>query len=309
VLRQTTPEVWALTPHASASSEPVVLRVPAGPPEWIEQANLHFQKMLTQRRGKLYEDDRLALEMSVTPPMQSMSSSRPVISFELAVLNQGAHPLHDVNLHAQGVDGAPFQLRIEPKQGTNAAGVLWPKQQAKYWGELEIRDVFEAWPHVVLSYLLSDNLSCRLRLRLPLTIMRLMSPARLSKERFLSLWSSGELAHHEVAFVCGVRSDVFGAGAPFSWARCLEFSGALHHVPGLDESQGGVVLVGSFPQAQGNTLEVLVRAELSNQSLHGVPGQQSRSTPHCRVSVRTASHIVGQAVAKVILEVLSDGRD
>merc|ERR1711971_770358 len=100
---------------------------------------------------------------------------------------------------------------------------------------------------VIFSYLLADNLSCKAMLRLPLAVTRLLSPARLDKHKFMQLWDSSELAHHEVAFICGVREELLAIGMSVSLTKCLQFGGSLHCLPGLDETPGIAVLAAFWP--------------------------------------------------------------
>merc|ERR1712196_518900 len=119
----------------------------------------------------------------------------------MTIINRGGHSIHDVKLMAQRTDQADrFDLRLQPQSAEDASGML-SRRPLQYWGELEFDDVFETWPKVIFSYLLADNMSCKALIRLPLAITRLLSPARLEKERFIQLWQSAQLAHHEVAFV------------------------------------------------------------------------------------------------------------
>jgi len=317
VLRRSPPEVWRRTPHAAPTSGPPVLRAPAASSEWMERAEEAFRNLLVQRKGVLYRDDRVAIELN-TFGLPLGSSHRPVINFEFTVANQGGHSVHDVKLIHQkaAASAGSFELRVQPQSEQDAAGQL-ARRPLKYWGELEITGPYEIWPQVIFSYLLADNQSCKALLRLPLAVTRLLSPAKMDRERFLQLWESHELAHHEVAFVCHVRENLVHLGATFSLAKCLEFGGSMHCIPGLDETPGSAVLAALSPIGHGDEepAEVLVRAELAAPTGHiRLPGVTARSgggathAQQCRVAIRSASHTISRALGKVMLEVLSDSK-
>jgi len=258
VLRRTAQQVWSQTPHAAPTSGPAVLRTPPGSSEWLERAEANFRNLLVQRKGTLYRDDQVSIDMSTFgPPLGG--THRPVFNFELTITNRGGHSVHDVKLTAQqGGRGNACELRVQPQSAEDAAGML-SRRPLKFWGELEITDAFETWPQVAFSYLLADNMSCMAMIRLPLAVTRLLSPAKLDKQRFLQLWESSELAHHEVAFICTVREELLSIGVSFSFAKCLEFGGCLQCLPGLDESPGSAVLAGLWPMGRddGEPVEVL----------------------------------------------------
>jgi len=176
-------------------------------------------------------------------------------------------------------------------------------------GRLEVFGPFETVPQVDFSYLLPDNLGLQARLRLPLAITRLMSPAQLEDVSLVELWNSPGFGHTEVSVVCTVRGSLLNNGGPFAVWKSMELGGTFRCYPSItDDSGRGVILAASYPERSGSTLDVLVRGEL------GAPSQFEKKNGNsffgaetaCRLAVRSPSHPVNRAVAQVLLDMLCD---
>jgi len=308
-LPRSSSELWQRTAQVARPRGALLSQTPPAARECIERTNANFRNLLLKARGLLYEDQRVALEMSLGPV--ALGPGRPGFAFEIAVVNCGGHPIHEVRLGAKESAQAS-SLLIEAEARGGVAGVLWQQQRLRFHGRLEVYGPFEIGPQVELSYRLQDDLGFRACLRLPLAITRFMVPIRLAPSRVLELWASPDFAHAEVAIVCTVRNGLMGASAPFSVWKSLELGGVFCCLPGLDENPRGVVLASSYPQRQGTQCEVLVRAELGGPGHSGgmrygggkpLPLAEASA---CRVAIRSSSHLVNRALAQVILDVLCD---
>lgn len=289
--KRTSPEVWSRSVRVQGPPAVLVSRSPPASAECVERACYHFRSLLAQRRGALYEDEHVYIEMAVSG--DSSSSGARSCCFEFAVTNRTANTLQSVQIvPAEASAHRHFELR------TQAGGQsVRSRQRVCVKGVLEVMSPFEAAPQVDLSYLLPDNLCCRVRLRLPLSIARFMVPCLPSSSRFAELWGSPEFLQAEVTFVCPVRRAFLDAGGHFFYCKCLEMGGLFQSLPGLDESPSGVVLVSSYPQRGDLPAEVLVRTEL---------GEPRGEASACRVTIRSASYMVNRGLAQVFLDVLCD---
>lgn len=288
-------------------------RMPPATGEIITRTNANFRELFLTGRGALYEDDRVVMHLSMSA--QAGLGSRQSIAFEVTVLNRGScrSPLHDVGLRplGGGEGGAAFhdcELRIEAVGRSAACVQLGYQQQCVFRGRLDAFGPFGSGPRAELSYFLNDAQAVRVVIRLPFAITCLMAwPAqKLQPKRFLELWHSPEFQDTEMAIVCAVRRDLLGASALRAGAvwRCLEMGGTLCCVPGLfGKELCGMALASSYPERGGKPREVLVRAEL-----RGLFPERRFSSDWtlCHLSVRSASHLVNQALLQALVDVLCD---
>jgi len=228
------------------------------------------------------------------------------VELTITISNPGNHQLEHVCLTTPQTSqphACKLQLERLPKGPHNS---LPRQQQIVFQGQLEVFGPFELGPKVELSYLLPDDLCQKVCLRLPLAITRFMSGVNLEAGRFIELWESAQFAHTEVAVVCNISPALLqGMGASYSMSRYLELGGALCCLPCLDECTRSIALASSYPQHFGISKEVLVRVEL------GGPGGPTIARPYsepplCRISVRSASHLVNKALLNVMCELLCD---
>lgn len=302
------PEVWRRTPRMARPPGAIVSQTPPAHRSSLERTNSNFQNLMVSSRGPLYEDHNILTDMVVSPCRKG-ELGRPCIDFEIGILNRSSNSVHEVRLRtAESMRGLSCELQIEASSDmqANTGDTLRRQQHMCFRGRLEVFGPFDAMPQIDFSYLLPDNLGLQARLRLPLAITRLMSPAQLEATSLVELWNSPGFGHTEVSVVCTVRGSLLNSGGPFAIWKNMELGGTFRCYPSI--ADGGVVLAASYPERSGSTLDVLVRGEL------GAPSQFERKNGSsllgeetaCRLAVRSPSHPVNRAVAQVLLDMLCD---
>lgn len=305
-LPPTPADVWARTPRTEGAPSALTMRSPLAAPELVERVCANFRQLLTSHRGLLLEDDHVALELNF--PLSHEYCEPGGCACEIVVRNRGGRVLQGVAVVPVGSCGtddlassteSPVRLSVEDTSA-EPGGPLRPGQRSQFLCRVHMLSPFEVAPQVELSYLLHDDLACRSRLRLPLTVAKLMRSVQISGGELLEFWASPEFARAEVAFVCPARRPFLESGGLFLLDKCLELGGALHPMQGVDSHPQGAVLVGAFgPQQRGAETTVLVRAELGDPRSHG-------DVRACRVAVRSANYLINRGLAHAILDVLSD---
>lgn len=299
-LARSSPDMWARTPRVGQASPVLVLRTPPVQRGHMESIAANFRDLLVNRRGPLYEDDHISLEFVAS----SGDTGRDMHAFEFSLSNRGGHVLQQVQLFAVEASerSEAFRIQIVPPEGgpASSGSTLWPQQRTNFRGRFEVFGPFEVGPHIEVSYLLPDNLCCRARLRLPLTVLQSMAPIQLNTSRLFDLWNSTEFVQNELAFICSVRPAFAGAGGGFLLGKCLELGGVLCARPGVDEGPDGIVLAATYPQRGAAAPEALVRAEL------GAPSAGAHANCQCRIAVRSASYLVNRSLGAVLLDALCD---
>mmetsp|Transcript_13569 Transcript_13569/g.30904 ORF Transcript_13569/g.30904 Transcript_13569/m.30904 type:complete len:1175 (-) Transcript_13569:88-3612(-) len=324
---------WIRTPHMHRAPSAIAARIPTPAPALVQQADVLFRNMLGRQQGWFYEDEHLALAVSVGKPLVSRpQTSTAALRFEVLIANRGRHPIHKVLLQPgpqnplYGVRGSgltlvEMQIQADPMGGQNATfsgrhgHPLSPGHKLNFRGELKARGPFEAGPQIELSYLLPDDQQCRSRLRLPITVARFMAPAQqVNAARFIALWTSEAYAQSEVAFLIPVRDALLESGATFAHGHLLELHGVFCPVPGVDESPWAATLASLYLQRSARP-EVLVRAELGGpggplSAFDKRPGRKTDAEHTlCRVEVRSASQLVSRAVAQALLHLVASPPD
>jgi len=228
------------------------------------------------------------------------STRVPRFDFEIAVVNRCGYPIQEVNLvskEATYIRGLEF--RLQPC-GESVQGTLWPNETLRFKGYVKVLTAFQMGPLVELSYLLPDDMHSRSRLRLPISIVRLLTPLRLEPYGFLALWESELFIREEVALVFPVRRCLMDPRSPTTCAKCAVLGGALCVLHGIGESHTNIVLATSYRQRKAPP-EILVHIELGGPDGHG--------GPFCRLAVRAGSNGAGRAVAQALLDVLGEVLD
>jgi len=304
LLERSASEVWAQTPRMAGSPGALVARSPPAPPGSAERTIANFRSLMVCEEGPFYKDDKLTFTLSTS--IGSTSVGRPTLEFEAVVFNHGSVPVKQLQL--QSMEATHIHAcDLKLVSGGGVATALWPHQNYRCSGRLEVFAPFQAGPQMELSYMLADDMWCRAHLRLPLAVTRLLAPAPgCDGERFVQLWESDTFRAGEVAILCPVRGAVVAAGLPSSCARCLEFGGKMCPVPGVVESKGSIVLASLYPNRHGAPPEVLVRAELGGPKGLDRPGAPTDGVVACRLAVRSGSHAVNRALAQAALDVLCD---
>lgn len=294
LLPRSDPDIWARATRVAGPSAVLVMRSPPAARDCAERLLANYRSLLVKSRGPLYQDEHVLVELALGQgDNETNASGRRCCVFEACVSNRCGQTLHQVKLVPANSDNLGyFDLHVEPATGAS----LWPHDRRIFRGTLSMCSPFEIGPHVILSYLLPDNLLCNVQFRLPLLITRFMAPSRPLAPRFLELWLSPEFVQAEVAFICPIRAPFLEAGGRFFYTKALELGGLFSTLDGLDSSTQSAVLASSMPQLRPST-EVLVRTELG-----GPRGERDL----CRVAVRSANYMVSRSVARVFLEVLCD---
>mmetsp|Transcript_825 Transcript_825/g.1819 ORF Transcript_825/g.1819 Transcript_825/m.1819 type:complete len:576 (+) Transcript_825:57-1784(+) len=299
VVRKVPLQVWQKTRRVTGDPGALCAKRPPATAEEAMYTNDNFKRLLTQRRGRLYEDAAVAVDMSISTARRQ---GRCCILFELILHNLLKSPLQGIHLVTD--EGA--EVTAAQDDGSTGAD-LRPKQPRRFRGNMEITqtDRFAAPPQVELTYAIHDGNKSYVRLRLPLTVARLLTPTSMDAPQFMQLWASPELAQSEVAFAC-TTSALPGTGADvvLSTMRRLQLGGSLSWLQGISEGPEVIPLAGEYPFSDEGSSEVLVVAEVASQSEF-----RSRSPDEmvpCRVAVRSRSQPLNRAIARTLLTVLSD---
>lgn len=290
-------ELWRRTPRVTRPPGALAWRMP---PAWqgaAVQMDSWFRSLLAQPHGTLYKDESVAVQLWEC----KAASDHSAIMFEVCVTSHGVRVAQDVSFDAVEQNQLHSRLSIEPSaahawdSGARARVVqAGQKAVSVFQGRLAVAGPFDSSLHAELSYRLpGDALGVRARLRLPLAVTGLMSPKHLGCKKALEAWS--ELASSEVAVVCCVRASL--PWPSLVWA-CLQVGGRLARLEGptgRDGAGGGcsrALFAASFRQRSGQA-DALVLAELGDRR-------------ECRLAVRCSSQLLGRALAKVLLDIISD---
>lgn len=299
VIPRSTPDLWARTQLFAGSPGALIARSPPARREFTLKTHENFINLLVRDKGPLYEDPKLLMQIATN---LDRSQRIPKLNIEIEVVNRGGFSIQQVQLVSKdpGYIHA-CELCLQAVATGAEAGTLWPHERLRWRGQLRVLAPFETGPQVELSYLLPDSMYCHARLRLPLSILWLMTPLQLQPQRFLELWDSNLFEQGEVAFVLRVRRDLIDPHSSTTCANVASLGGVLQVLHGLGESHTNIVLAASYPQRNIASPEMLVHVELGGPDGHG--------GPLCRVSVRAASNAAARALAQTLLDVLGECPD
>merc|ERR1712136_709927 len=242
-------------------------------------------------QGCLYSDENVKMSFMVT---KLSKTGRLGCLFEVCVESLSNYGLQQVRFEPVETSHRAFKLDLS---GGHAGSVsLAAHGRCVFGGKFDVFGPFEENPQVELSYLLVDNLCRRARLRLPLMVTTFMSGLQLHASKFFEAWNMQEFARTEFVFVCRLRRALLQAGGFFQYMKCLELSGALKQLPGLDDAATSVVLASAFPLRDSSS-SVLVRAELAT-----APSDKGT----CRITLRSASNVLNRGLARVLCTMLCE---
>jgi len=299
LLPRSSRDAWERARLLVGSPGALVARVPPARRDFTFKTQDNFRNLLVHDRGPLYEDPKLLMLVAISV---DRASRIPRFDIEIAVQNRGGVPFQQVQL----VSNDPgyihaCKLDLQPVPSGGDPGMLWPRDQLRWRAQLKVLAPFETGPQVELSYLLPDSMRCHSRLRLPLSVTRLLTPVQLDPRRFLELWHSNQFEEAEAAFVVQLRPALLDQRSGVSCATVVQLGGVLQVLHGLGESHNNIALATSYPHRKVTSPEILVHVELGGPDGHG--------GPLCRVAVRAESNPAARAIAQTLLDVLGDCPD